>query len=144
MHKITFILALTLATFVSAQNSPRTDLSPENLVQQQVEGYNAGDIDAFMAPYSDSMEIYNFPNQFQEKGKIEIAKRYEEMFRNIPDLHCEIINRTIHGNTVIDKERITGLPNGKIMEALAIYVIENSKIQRVYFGEPIMIDLGKK
>ena len=114
--------------------------TPEELVQQQVNGYNEGDIEAFMIPYSDSMEIYNFPNELQQKGKKTIAKIYKKMFASVPDLHCEILQRTVHGNVVIDKERITGLPNGKIMEALAIYEIENGKIQRVYFGQALYLD----
>ena len=120
------------------------ELTPEDLVQQQVNGYNAGDIEAFMAPYSDSLEIYNFPNTLQQKGKKNIAEGYKKMFANVPNLHCEILNRTVHGNTVIDKERITGLPDGKIMEALAIYEIEYGKIQRVYFGDAIMVESNKK
>jgi len=53
-------------------------------------------------------------------------------FKQVPALHCEIKNRTILGNTIIDKEKVTGFGD-KPLEALAIYSIENNSIKRVYF-----------
>jgi len=60
-----------------------------------------------------------------------MRKSYEAYFQKTPNLHCELKNRIIQGNTVIDKEYITG--TGKPFEAIAIYQIENNKIKRVYF-----------
>ena len=114
--------------------------TPENLVQMQVNGYNARNIDAFLEPYSDDFEIYKPLNMFKKKGKENVRDGYINLFANVPDLHVEIVNRTVHGNIVIDKERITGLPEGKIIEAIAIYEIENGKIVRVYFPKSIIID----
>lgn len=107
--------------------------SPEDLVQQQLDGYNARDIDAFLAPYSEEVEIYNFPNELRDKGKEKIKPGYEAFFARCPDLHCELVNRTVLGNTVIDHEKITGIPNMEFLEAIAIYKIENGKIAKVYF-----------
>ena len=109
--------------------------SPENLVQQQLNAYNAGDIDAFLAPYSEDVEIYDFPSKLTNKGKSKIRPIYDNMFKNYPDLHCEIVNRTVLGNTVIDHERITGIPNIKPFDAIAIYKIKDNKIFQVYFIE---------
>lgn len=107
--------------------------TPENLVQQQVNGYNAGDIDAFLEPYADSLEIYNFPNEIGGKGKENIRPQYEAMFSNLPDLHCEVINRMVIGNKVIDHERITGIPDIDHIKAIAIYTIKDNKIVKVHF-----------
>ncbi len=108
--------------------------SPEVLVQRQLNAYNAGDIDSFLYPYSEDIEIYNFPNTLQSKGKGKIKPGYAAMFEKYPDLHCELLNRTILGNTVIDHEKITGIaPNGESFQAIAIYKVENGKIAKVYF-----------
>jgi len=107
--------------------------TPASLVQKQVNGYNAGDIDAFLEPYADSLEIYNFPNEISGKGKDNIRPQYESMFSNLPDLHCEILNRMAVGNKVIDHERITGIPNIDYLEAIAIYTIQDGKIVKVHF-----------
>ncbi len=105
--------------------------SPEILAQKQLNGYNAHDIDAFVEPYADDVEIYTFPTTLRMKGKEEMRKSYGERFKNSPNLHCEIKGRIIYGNKVIDKEYITGV--GSAFEALAIYEVENNKIKKVYF-----------
>ncbi|MEM7375132.1 MAG: amidohydrolase family protein [Bacteroidota bacterium] len=107
--------------------------TPESLVQQQLNGYNARDIEAFLAPYAEDVEIYNFPDHPSGKGKANIRPRYEGMFAQLPELHCELVNRIVLGNTVIDQEKVTGFPNGRILEAIAIYKIRNNKIAQVYF-----------
>lgn len=107
--------------------------SPEYLVQQQLNAYNARDIDAFLAPYSDDIEIYDHPDRLTAKGKDVIRPQYASMFENVPDLHCELVNRIVLGNTVIDQERVTGFPNMEVLEAIAVYTIENNKIAKVRF-----------
>ncbi|MEZ4992518.1 MAG: amidohydrolase family protein [Saprospiraceae bacterium] len=107
--------------------------TPEYLVQQQLNGYNARNIEAFLAPYSEEVELYNFPDILIGKGKDNIRPNYQNMFNQIPELHCKLMNRTILGNTVIDQEYVTGFPNGNALEAIAIYKIENHKIAKVYF-----------
>ncbi|MBK9716947.1 MAG: amidohydrolase family protein [Saprospiraceae bacterium] len=107
-------------------------LSPEILVQQQLNAYNARDLEAFLTSYSDSVELYNFPNTLIAKGKEQMKKGYVDMFKNTPDLHCEIVEHIVLGNTIIDHERVSGFGNNKI-EAVAIYEIEKGKIVRVYF-----------
>ncbi len=50
------------------------------LVQKQVNGYNARNIDAFLEPYSEEIELYMFPNQLISKGKEAMRKR---LLRNV-------------------------------------------------------------
>lgn len=107
--------------------------SPEALAQRQLNAYNARNIEAFLEPYSDSVELYNFPNDMWAKGKARMREVYAGMFERTPDLHCELKSRIVLGNTVIDEERVTGFPDGRIIEAVAVYKIEEGKIARVYF-----------
>ena len=106
--------------------------SPEELAQQQLNGYNARDIDAFLEPYSEDVKIFSFPDQLIYDGKETMRKQYGSMFENTPDLHCELKNRIVQGNTVIDHERVTGFKNGPL-NAVAIYKIKEGKIVEVYF-----------
>lgn len=107
--------------------------TPEQLAQQQLNGYNARNIEAFVAPYSEDVELYNFPDQLIGKGKEQMRENYAGMFERVPDLHCELVNRTVLGNTVIDQERVTGFPGGRVIQAIAIYKIVDHKIAKVYF-----------
>ncbi|NJO13035.1 MAG: SnoaL-like domain-containing protein [Gammaproteobacteria bacterium] len=108
------------------------DAAPAALAQRQLNAYNQRDLEAFLEPYSDDVEIYEFPNQLQLKGKAAMRESYRTMFEQSPQLHCELVNRMVLDNTVIDQERVTGL-RGKTMQAIAIYTIQDGKIARVTF-----------
>ncbi|RBW58292.1 amidohydrolase [Tenacibaculum sp. E3R01] len=105
--------------------------TPADLAQRQLNAYNLRDIDAFLEPYADDVEVYNYPNKLQYKGKETMRKGYAQMFKNTPNLHCELVSRISQGNIVIDKERVQF--GNRILEAVAIYHIENNKIKKVYF-----------
>lgn len=105
--------------------------SPSALAQRQLNAYNLRNIDAFLEPYADDVEIYNYPDELRFKGKETMREGYSKMFDNTPDLHCELVGRIVQGNIVIDKERVRF--GDKVIEAVAIYHIENDKIKKVYF-----------
>ena len=105
--------------------------TPEDLVQRQLNGYNFRNIEAFLEPYAADVEVYNFSDELRYKGKEAMRKGYAQMFENTPNLHCELINRIVQGNTVIDQERVQF--GDRVLEAIAIYLIQNGKIQKVYF-----------
>ncbi len=110
-------------------DGPLTDA--EKIVQEQLEAYNNRDIDAFADTYADDVELYQFPKTFQSKGKPKLVQQYGAFFENTPDLHCEIKNRIVIGNKVIDEESVT--INGEILKAIAIYEVENGQIAKVTF-----------
>ncbi|WP_136468105.1 nuclear transport factor 2 family protein [Flagellimonas onchidii] len=120
-----------------ATNENRTRLafvaeeSPANIVQQQLDAYNAKDIEAFMYTYSNDIKLYNYPNKLFLDNWTDMKNRYAEFFESTPDLHCKIKNRIVIGNKVIDEEFITA--NGSNFSAVAIYEVENGKIAKVTF-----------
>jgi len=107
--------------------------SPELLAQQQLNAYNAHDLEAFLAPYAEDVEIFQFPDQLLMKGKENMRKDYEFITKT-PGLYCKLLNRIVQGNMVIDQEEVTGF-GSKPLHAVAIYLVENGKIRKVYFKE---------
>ncbi|MEZ4808909.1 MAG: nuclear transport factor 2 family protein [Allomuricauda sp.] len=107
------------------------DESPKVIVQRQLEAYNARDIDAFMDTYAENIKLYNYPNELFQDSKEKMRARYTSQFENTPDLHCEIKNRIVIGNKVIDEEYVR--MNGVYSSAVAIYEVENGKIVKVTF-----------
>lgn len=105
--------------------------TPVALAQRQLNAYNLRNIEAFLEPYADDVEVYLFPGKLLYKGKEQMRKEYSGMFAATPDLHCELLGRIEQGNVVIDKERVRF--SNKMIEAVAIYHIENNKIKKVYF-----------
>jgi hypothetical protein len=108
----------------------------EQLAQAQLDAYNKRDIEAFLKPYADSVEIYNFPNKLQYKGKETMRKNYAGMFTSTPDLFCTLKNRIAVGNTIIDQESVVFQKDQPAFECMAIYTIEAGKIVKVYFIVP--------
>lgn len=105
--------------------------TPEMLVQRQLNAYNARDIDAFLATYAEDIELYNFPGELIAKGKDQMRTNYQRMFENTPNLFCELKNRMVLGNKVIDQEYVRF--NESYLEAIAIYEVVNGKIGKVTF-----------
>jgi hypothetical protein len=106
--------------------------SPEELADQQLIAYNAHNLEAFLVPYAEDVEIYDLTsNKLQVKGKEAMRKQYA-FLNNIGTLHCNLLNRIVQGNIVIDHEEIL-LDGGKRVYGVAIYETENGKIRRVWF-----------
>lgn len=126
------IMALLITGMLYAQPSP----TPEQLAQQQLDAYNKRDIEAFLVPYSDSVAVYAFPDKLLYKGKATMRQQYAEMFKNTPDLFCDLQKRMVLKNTVIDHEKVTFNKNQPPLFAIAIYTIEKGKIAKVYFIMP--------
>nr|WP_298999231.1 nuclear transport factor 2 family protein [uncultured Allomuricauda sp.] len=111
---------------------PNQEISDaEAIVKKQLEAYNSRDIDAFLDTYTDNVKLYDFPNSLFSKGKEKMRQGYGSFFENTPDLNCEIKNRMVIGNKVIDEEYLT--INGMNFSAVAIYEVENGKIAKVTF-----------
>ncbi len=105
--------------------------TPEMLAQQQLNAYNAHDLDAFLAPYAEDVEIYQLGGKLLMKGKEQMRKDYQFITRT-PKLYCHLLNRIVEGNTVIDHEEVYGFGE-KPFYGVAIYEIEKGKIVKVYF-----------
>ncbi|MGF2410681.1 amidohydrolase family protein [Ferruginibacter sp.] len=107
--------------------------TPEMLAQQQLNAYNAHDLEAFLAPYAEEVELYTFPNKLELKGKANMRKDYQ-FITTTPKLFCRLVNRIVEGNMVIDQEEVWGF-GPKPLTAVAIYVVEGGKITKVYFKQ---------
>ncbi len=126
------------------ENSDKTEQLPEpstsigvRLAQQQVEGYNRRDLDAFLAPYSDSVKVYN-KHELSYQGIDKMRAANAEWFASVDTLHAKILDRISEGNTVIDHEEVYyKLKDGQAntMHSIAIYTIQNEKIQEIIFLE---------
>ena len=109
-------------------------MGPEKIIEQQVVAYNARDINAFVACHHPEVELYILGEKLPfAVGRAQIKTRYGEIFEQSPKLHTEIVQRMVMGNTVIDKEIITGRIGIEQQHYIAIYEIRNGLIARVHF-----------
>lgn len=130
------LFSLLCVLFLSSSLSAQEKSKAEQLAQQQLDAYNKRDIDAFLAPYADSVAVYMYPNQLMYKGKETMRQQYAGMFANTPDLFCRLQNRMVLANTVIDHELVTFDKTKPPMQAIAVYTISGDKIVAVRFIVP--------
>jgi hypothetical protein len=112
------------------------DLTPAQLVQQQLDGYNQGDIDLFLAPYADTVKLYNHPKTLIGQGKEQMRTIYTGLFERAPDLNCTLMNRMVLDDVVIDQEYVVINKGQPASEVIAMYRIAGGKIVEVYFIRP--------
>jgi hypothetical protein len=108
-------------------------ITPEMVAQQQLDAYNARDIEAFMATYADDAQIFEHPSTLLVEGAAAVRERYTARFQE-PNLYARLIHRIVVGNKVIDHELVTRtFPEGTgTSELLMIYEIVNGKIARAW------------
>lgn len=104
----------------------------EEVVRVQLEAYNRRDADAFASHYSEDVRWYRFPDELLGEGVDELRDTYRDFFESVPELHAEVTNRIVRGDIVIDHERVTGLPDGRTVDAIAIYEVREGRIQRMW------------
>jgi hypothetical protein len=108
-------------------------MTPEALIQAQLDAYNAHNLQAFIACYSDDIKVYRPPAAEPVlAGKAAFADFYATQRFNRPALHAEVLNRMVLGNKVVDHERIAGLADAPF-EASAVYEIRGGLIAAVWF-----------
>jgi len=108
-------------------------VNPAEPVQRQLDAYNAHDLERFVAEYADDIQVFRPPAAEPVlSGKQAFAAHYAKNRFNLPNLHAEVVNRMVSGDTVVDHERITGLQEG-IVEAVAVYRVSGLLIRAVWF-----------
>ncbi len=108
--------------------------SPENIVQKQLDAYNARDVDAIMGTYAEDAQQFEHPAKLLASGSAQLRERFAIRFQE-PNLHATLLKRIVMGNVVIDHERVTRtFPEGPgNIQLIAIYEVQNGKIAKAWF-----------
>jgi len=118
---------------------PRPEPSPEQVVQAQLDAYNARDLQAWLATYAEDAEQFQHPGRLLARGHAAMGERIAVRFTD-PHLQARLISRRVIGNAVVDHEEISrGFEKGPgRAEMLAIYEVRDGLIQAAtfVFGEP--------
>jgi len=126
-------LIIILLIFLPTSILWSQDKDAFSAAQGQLEAYNRQDIEDFLKWYSDDVEVYNFPDELVYKGIDKMRDRYVNAWKQNPKQKAEVTSRIVNGNTVVDKEHVTGRANGQEVNVIAIYRVNYGKISKVYF-----------
>lgn len=112
-------------------------MTPESVVQRQLDAFNARDLEALMATYAEEAQQFEYPATLLVSGAAQVRERSRLRFME-PNLHARLIRRIVMGSVVIDHEEVTRtFPEGPgKLELVAMYEIKDGKIAvaRFLFG----------
>jgi hypothetical protein len=108
-------------------------MSPEVVVQKQLEAYNARDIEALIAIYAADAQMFEHPAKLVASGSAALRERFLARFKE-PNLYAQLLNRLVMGNIVADHERVKRtFPEGPgTIELVMIYEIQDGKIAKAW------------
>jgi putative hydrolase of HD superfamily len=126
-------LVLVALFIVMSHVSLAQDTSPLAVVQQQLDTYNAQDIDGFAALFAEDAEIFMNIGDTEPalKGRDAIHASYGRIFRENPRNKSTLMGRMVQGNFVFDHEWITGRDSE--FRIVAIYEVKSGLIARAWF-----------
>ena len=108
--------------------------SPTDLVQHQLDAYNAHDLDALLATYAEDARLFEHPATLLATGTAQLRARFALRFQE-PNLHAHLLNRIHIDRFVIDHERVTRtFPEGTgTIDLVATYEVIDGKIINAWF-----------
>ena len=107
-------------------------MNPVDIVQRQVDAYNARDLAAFVACYRNDIRVYRPPAPEPAiVGREAFTEFYRTQRFNLPALGAEIVNRIVLGRRVIDHERISGVRD-QPFEIAVVYEVAREGIATVW------------
>lgn len=132
-------LLLTLFSVIflfSCENEVEVTTQGETVkpAQGQLDAYNNRDVEEFAKWYAEDVILMRLQSgEVFCRGREQLKQIYSDMFDKSPDLNCELVNRIVCGEIVIDEEQVTGIRGEEHVHATAIYEIKNGLIQRAWF-----------
>ncbi len=118
-----------------------TDIEQQTaeIVDRQLEAYNARDIEAFAATYHNDIEIHSFSKGLVYKGKSTLVERYGKVFEKLAYLNARSLTRMVQGQTLVDHELAQSSSTSKddierSVKVIAAYQVEDGLITKVTFS----------
>jgi hypothetical protein len=103
-----------------------------DIIDEQVDAYNARDLERFVATYSPDIVIENGEGQLMMEGLPQIRAHYGILFEKNPELHARVVNRIRQGKYTVDEEEVTGVMGATApIKGVVIYRVEGEKIVHV-------------
>ncbi len=108
-------------------------IEPEEIVQKQLDAYNARDIEALLSLYADDAQMFEHPAKLLAAGTAELRERFVARFKE-PDLRAALRQRMVMGQIVVDHEQVTrNFPEGRgQVELVMIYEVQNGRIAKAW------------
>jgi hypothetical protein len=103
------------------------------VVQRQLDAFNARDINGLLAAYADDAEMFEHPSKLLASGSAAFRERYTARFQE-PNLYATLLSRIVMGHIVVDHEEVSRtFPEGAgKIKLLMIYEVRHGKIAKAW------------
>lgn len=113
------------------ESTPQSESqSPLDVVKQRMSAYNRHDLSAFMALYSEGIEVFTYPDKSLGKGKEHLRSIFEPMFQE-GIVRVEIHYQIAKDRYVVNHETVSY--GATATEYVSIYEVRDGLIQTVRF-----------
>ncbi len=106
-------------------------MTPEDIVNKQLEYYNKCDIDGFCSTYTEDIEVFDGAGKSVVKGLPALRELYGKLFIDNPDQMAIIYKRITVDDRVMDEEHVVGRADGIKRRAIAMYRVCDGLISEV-------------
>lgn len=111
---------------------PAGDRYDGDPVQDQLEAYNRGDLQAFLRCYTEDAVLTDETGAVRMHGHPQMRERYARRFAS-PGLHATIAQRLVACRWTVDHELLTGYDGGDAEALVAFRTAADNRIDRVVF-----------
>lgn len=116
----------------------QSDPSPESVVREYAETWNAGNLDAFLALHSPDVRKYRRDDatlQFEltTSGRSVVQQKYQPLFAKQPGVRVEIVSMTALGEIVVSRDRVSGGADNQVSHELTMYQVRDGLIQNIWY-----------
>lgn len=106
-------------------------MTPEQVVQKQLDAYSMCELDAFCDTYAADVKVIDGTGKVVCEGLDQLREIYGKLFKANPHQIALITRRITGGDWVIDDETVIGRADNKTRNAVAIYRVKDDKITHV-------------
>lgn len=108
-------------------------MTPADIAQAQLDAYNAQDLGAHCAFFTDDVVVATPDGEVLRQGIEAYRAFYGQLFAQYPNNRAEALYRMVIGDTVIDHERVDRGAGDGPFEVAAIYTLRDGKIAKAVF-----------
>ncbi|MEO0973591.1 MAG: nuclear transport factor 2 family protein [Pseudomonadota bacterium] len=140
MARYALLLMLLLATALTASAGETVPASGEQMkhaVRAIVAAVNAGDADAYVAPFADDVEVYMIGGELRIAGRDALRRNRAQHFTRHPEVRNELVHLVAIDDRVVMHDRVLLRPGtDDWADIVEIYTFADGEIVRVDVLQP--------
>jgi len=108
-------------------------VSREALLDRLMERYNAQDVDAYAAMFTEDGCEGGYRGEVVRQGRDGIREGYRKVFAEFPQNRATVLEKFVYGDQIVVREHVARSPEAEPFEVMAIYSFKGDLIDRVEF-----------